>query len=389
MVKEPEPGLFQKESLSLTNRKNIHFEGGYHVKTLNEELPVSQYFSQGDYRKAHVWDGGMKNRIRSYNPRIIAIDSVIPSKTPVSQDLSLIEKMNLWEWLPGNPQELNNKKEIQVIMGDSVFWMAAGNLIPTLPYSASQIENLISQAISISKGQEQPRNNAVIDPENVALVSGVVASEGAIIFLSKKNGTPQTSEHKDRITRRAFMKKGLNIAGSAGLTYILAKGIGMGLLNNTGSPRLANIGQFLVEATRDRVLFDSLHTSVTGRTALLIAKSQDASSLLGQSNEATSIVMGNAHAPEAGQLLVDKTYRMQQIRKMAEGQLGIFKKVLSSYPQHDYEQIRELYLKQIQTITIAHVTEPPDTNRVSDLLNCIRKETTLVSQEVNDATSGL
>jgi len=100
---------------TVAGQYSIHFEPGVHPFPLTDMLfglPTSKEirdrFKAGDLT-AHAWNSQVAERMRTYKPLVLGLDSV--SGSFWGRKLS-------WPWLPGSPKEMGGRESIYVVGGN-------------------------------------------------------------------------------------------------------------------------------------------------------------------------------------------------------------------------------------------------------------------------------
>ena len=243
----------------------IHFEPGLHYG-FGE---VTKSIDSGDLSK-HCWNDEVGERLSSYGPQILAIDSLAPvaGKYLVNGDYGYEDKRWVWTWMPDRPKNFNEKGEVLVIAGDTNYQGVGEQLKTNLKEFKDQdrLGNL-----SLSKDEKEANaflGKAFAEGAITASVAGLVTS-ALIAAYEKQNERPGAENGSHKFSRRKFLK----VAGGGAA---VALGIGGGRTAAAYGSALApnsalqEISDKVLDLTQGTDFFSK--SWLNGRTALLISK---------------------------------------------------------------------------------------------------------------------
>ncbi len=263
-----------------------------------------------------VWNPAVRERMYQYNPKVITVDGMLPffSSNP-----------NYYRrYLPGIPTEINGiDREICVVLADM------GEYSRILPVEEFNF-NLETEAKNLD---DQFLDESAEAVESAAIkVVALAASSLLLVPINYK------------VSRRGFLKQLIGLGTLAFSTSSLALAASQ-ISATCLSPLTRN------ELEREIVQLSSLltgkvvnHWWLDGRTALMIAKTQDAIDYLGLPRSIpASIVVGAAHLHKAD-YLNNKDQRDAAIKNFAVNLLAGFDEI---YKKHGLNSNQRKWLHQI------------------------------------------
>ena len=272
------------------------------------------------------WNRQMARRLSQYNPEFLSIDGM-----QGGSDLQF--SLSLSEGFPGRPDEINTKSEYIYIVRGDVFDYTQSNW---------SLEEQVAQALSDTNQLDKEARGGVVTE---IFAASVLSS----VILGVSN--------RPVITRRDFLKK--TLAYSAAFAIFGSRaGQVASMIAAPFTPSETQRDVLLRVARLTKPILTKTLWWVDGRTALLIAKTQDAIDLLQKPRQTSgAIVMGNAHMFMAETLLRDRSERQQKIRDFAKYTLETADSVLAEVqaPLDLQEQTRNAILNQISLFDILKI----------------------------------
>lgn len=298
----------------------------------DKEDEVRERFLKGDLT-VHMWNPEVAKRMREYQPDVLGLDSL-----PAGFEGGAVGGI-WWPWLPAGPKEMNGKDRIYVVGGD-----------------------VLHQSLLVEGEHEGFRED--LGKAGWGKVEEYAKVAGAEFFgtgLLALVGLVAQAKFDGRLGRRTFLGKGLKAIGAAALAVTLGR---MAPLVHSYSS-MAQFSEFLQQITEVTKFRVASSVWLDGRTALLIAKTEDAMNALSlPAGAKASVVMGFPHAYEASPLLADKEKRAQKMREYAlELERDLFPAIVrqgwvDSDDQEDREYIRNVILGIMSLSDIYEVQDP-------------------------------
>lgn len=304
---------------------------------------------------AHAWNSEVADRMESYNPPILAIDSVYPSHY-ATNGADFDYRAALWNLLPGKPSDINGSDEVFVVAGDITYGEADPNsLIPFelrlatlwggayLGYKAGQAAY---GALRDKTAKSERPHSWPYDQEAEEQREAV-----------ERDPTQMTP---DQLTRRRFFGQvGAGIAVGAAFSSWLAA------YSPFNVPRdvAGSVDQAYQSVSLDRIIdWDNNYDYIDGRTALLISKLGDSMRWMGLGALASgAVLMGKDHLDQSDSLLKDGDLRNTYIRQQAMLMTGAAKDDTKFFGGHWTPRERMRWVLDMQRkIQIFRVTEPDD-----------------------------
>ena len=284
----------------------IHFEPGLHELSPEKWNELYVRVWNGDL-DVHDWNPEVANRIATYAFNAPALLLAIDGQAAGTDDF-----VNTWLGLPARPNLLNHGNSVYVVKGDLVasgFKENSDNAFNSIywQYSVEAVTGLIMLAVMHEITPEKPQIQN------------------------------STSARSPLITRREFLKTlGVTVGGVAlmsPLAQLLIK-------FSTILPKDEDLKSFLQKL--DTLISPKfLHSDwLDGRTALLMAKSSDAQSMLPNDIQDAeyAVVMGFAHSSSADEFK-NKDKRALAIRRFAESYIQTGKEVWASSHHENIKQV--------------------------------------------------
>lgn len=339
---------------------SIHLEFGIH----REKDPRPWYPGNDGYierlnsgdNEFFFWEG-IKERLSSYSPDMLVIDSLIPytttnflndypdySSMPKNPTTHLSPKTDAWYYLPARPRDINKNGEVLIVAGDVI---PNRFEVPRSYWGTILDEGLIQKERSSfehSSNEEVSKIKRDYDSERVN--RGVAFS--ALGLLASAIVQAPMLESKEPLNRRQALKKiGRYLGG------ISVGALSEGIVRNTAteialrSPNeaIANIAEEIADLSK--VVPDN--SFIDGRTALLISKMIDAKGLglLPESSEA-AVIMGNDHIHNASKIMENREFRMKLIGEYYKDMRIFLQKACDKLPNVDKRYVDD-YLDTIFT----------------------------------------
>lgn len=259
-----------------------------------------------------TWNPQIKNRLRQYNPRVLAIDGLMPY---FNSDPTYFQT-----FLPGLPYQLNEvDNSLFIVHGDM------GKYHKIL-HRENYPFNIATEAAALD-------NQFLLDSSQVLQTTTLTT------FLVALGTVPFVALSQKKTTRREFVRAAVGLAGvlvSATATITSLSQISTNCL----APFTRNETErevLQIVASLSEILVN--HWWLDGRTALMIAKTQDAIDYLGlPKNTAASVVTGTAHLYKS-EYLKNQGKRSHAIKEFGINLLHAFDQVFKEY-QLDQAQRR-------------------------------------------------
>jgi hypothetical protein len=332
----------------------IHFESGTHANTKNEVDALYNADDSGNLDR-YTWNDEVGNRIASYAYNapslLLTIDGLMP-KPPSKSDVFSnphVEAVDIWSSLPARPNKLSHTGRVYILKGDSKILRLSQAVMPDVVEPASVKQEVVALDDRVGQNAVTTVENSIVE-ETVGIAGFGLALWGASKLLS----SPHT------ISRRQFLSKSVAVAAGA---------ITLGSLSRLEIPTLAadvpneptkDFLQTVENIIRPRI---NSATFIDGRTALLLAKAEDAQASLQEFAQATNVVvMGNAHGFMAPTYIQDKGERNKAIVTYVQELLDVAKQVYGNYynlsPEQIPPQATNSLLNYVTQVDIVEITDP-------------------------------
>jgi hypothetical protein len=334
----------------------IHFEPGTHPLTDNDIAAVYTNFTQGNL-DAHGWNKEVGERIASYAYNapalMLTIDGLEPlPHTPTRLYSSLQEAGILWTHLPARPNQLHHSGEVYVVKGDNYLRIPQ----TVLPDGIEPI-NLFKQMDAQNAADLENANNVRL--EAIGEETAGIAALGLALWSASKLLSP--SAMKQQMTRRRFLSNSIATAAATATAGSILRIPLPNMIADMPSEPTEEFLQTVANIVRPRI---TRSVFIDGRTALLLAKAEDAqTALVGEIPQMTNVVvMGDAHTDIEPTYLRDKSGRDHAIAAFAQELLSIAKQVYGSYyhvsPDQITPQATQSLLKYVSQVDVVKVTDP-------------------------------
>lgn len=263
---------------------DIHFEPGIHPNPLADTLlrrptekEIRGKFLQGDLT-VHDWNPEVVKRMREYSPLVLGLEGI-------GSILGLGDYY--WPALPGSPREMSGREIMYLVSGDKTY----GSILKDP--KIARMDNTREREYALKFLAEQ---------------GGTLMLPIVMAFLIKRFG-------EEAVTRRDLFRHLSKVVKVGALALVLGRFLPLLAYPFSPTSEIEGAAKVVTGLTKPR-LIDSKW--LDGRTALLIAKTQDAMELLKlPEGTAASVVMGSAHTYEADKFLNDKKAREEAIRDYA------------------------------------------------------------------------
>jgi hypothetical protein len=314
---ETTEGVTKPESLPGGYR--IRFEPGVHTFPFADIVlrqPTTEdlrdRFNAGDL-KAHAWNPQVAERMKQYSPMVIGLDSVPGNYVSSANGDS-------WIWLPGSPEEMTGRESTYIIGGDLLHYQLLGEFSDESKWG-NELNNIgwenVKQYASGTLGAE------LVGKHIAFPVSLLIAYK---ILSSRLENDP----HK--ISRRNFLKRGTQGLTVLSILSLLGK-LTPWVQSYSPDSRTSDAAQRITDIVKPI----TKSTWLDGRTALVISKTKEAMEKLDlPPGSEGAVVMGFPHGYEAGNLLNNKTARMEAIRKYAQ---DFFDLIYPTIPDEIWETV--------------------------------------------------
>jgi|GEM_PF-5493217 len=299
----------------------VRFEPGIHPITAQENNAMYQGFNEGNLH-THLWNPQVAQRMKTYNPAVIAIDGSVSDRFIIEGDAdnyqgftSYIKDSPAWNWLsiPDRPNQLNKEGKIYVVHGDISYTDLAG-IFWTMGSNYQDLQNDIQRMQKLEEKERTETNNyfSKMDTQThlfESFLGGVVA------------GLVVATLNVRKLSRRNFLKT----ATAASAAVLAGVGPQVAFPRPSDLPHHASLSkneqakelmQRVITALRPRFTEELW---LNGRTAIVMAKEEDAIDALGLPKDTPgAVVMGDGHSPQANVLLEDKVERAKTIDEFAK-----------------------------------------------------------------------
>ncbi len=356
------------------DRSDIHFEPGIHPRTEDENVTVYNGFYKGDL-DVHGWNKEVGERIASYawsSPALLlTIDGVVPQPPSVYPQLtSLQEAIYTWVRLPARPIKLNQTGKIYVVKGDTDYYRLPQAVLPTVQESASLKQQMDA------KYHAEVENSSLIQQQAIVGETAIITALGMVLWAANKYANPLIGNQK--ISRRQFLDKTIKAATGT---------VGVGSFLRYELPNITTViphksteefFQIVDNVVRPRLVRS---TFIDGRTALLLAKAEDAQPMLGDLHQAKNVVvMGSAHTDMVSTYLQGKEERNNAIAGYAGELLETAKEVYATYnhvpPEHTPTNVIQSVLNYVSQVDIVEVSDPGGSSFQPDFPRTVDKQMT-------------
>lgn len=342
--------LLKPSSPELTKPQRIEYISGDHTETQEEANTLRDKTLKGDLSN-HGWSKNTAEITRQVAPRILAIDGLSPSRGRLvnKSDFSQKEKQDIWvHGLPARPRDINPQGVVIIIAGDILY--------RSMPFG----ETLnAADARKLQEVLDAKDDKALKDPETAKKIEklALVFPPMLVAVLASVASTQEHhQEKKGLISRRTFLRGAALASGSVAV---------LGIANTIAYLSSAKAPNTTVSQIDQKILDLGRRFSVTkdnylnGRTALLIAKAEEAASLgLTPPDSKAALLMGSAHTPEAQHLLHDKNARKQAIHDYAAEYVGAIRELRTLFPGIPEDEAIHQMLDIFAQADIGEVTDP-------------------------------
>jgi hypothetical protein len=337
-------------------RSAIHFEPGTHAQTDSDHLKLYQSFANGNI-ESFDWNKEVGERIRSYEftapALLLTIDGLAPQPaSPYPFFTPHQEATFTWVSLPARPNKLNQAGKVYVVKGDTDFYRLPQAILPNV-----QEPDSLKQQMDIQQKSDD-KNAVQLDQNALAGETIGVGAIGAILWAASKLLSPSSANQQ--LSRRQFLRKsiatatGIAVAGSM-LRFALPEATAV-VPNEPTEEFLQTVSNIV----RPRI---ARSTFIDGRTALLLAKAEDAQANLTNAAQVQNVViMGDEHADMAPTYMQDKKQRNTAIAAYAQELLAAAQQVYGNYyhlsPDQIPPQVTNSLLDYVSQVDIVEVTDP-------------------------------
>ena len=350
---------------------NIYFEPGFHGGYTEAESA----FSRGNL-DAHAWNTETVQRIISYAydaPALLltldSLEPVPPNQKPLNTPRQ--EASTVWIDLPARPNKLNHTGKVYVVKGDSYQLQIPEAVLP----NAKDLSGFSQQMSTIV--QKEAYNDISAEANAILEETAGIASLGLLLWGASKFIRP--SIPMQTISRRKFLERAIiattatTVIGS--LARLTTSNIAAEASNEPTEEFLQTVGNIV----RPRLVRS---TFIDGRTALVLAKAEDAQAISADLLQATNVIlMGNRHMEMAPTYLQDREERNTAIVAYAKDLLDTAKQVYISYfhisPKSIPLQVTQFLLNYVSQEDIVEVTDPGGLSFQPNVTQSIDKQVTL------------
>lgn len=370
---------------STTTSVSVNFEPGIHPFLKSQEDAVEQNFLKGDLN-AHFWNPEVAQRIKRnsyFKPLFLAIDSVAPVPEALRSSKDYLQyQEDAWDWafLPARPNELNVKGEVYLIKAD------IGPNSPFAKYDKYQ-DPIPGVDLGGQEGEAAVDNMATsLVGQDLLFVGAIMAAMKVAPRLLRRESENPIGDNIARLLQKPFSRRSV-LAGTAKLAFATAAISLLRFSPNFFAPLASTEQAAQFWQSANQILNGGLARSswLDGRTALLMAKSEDAAKLVSpeiRNGADYSVVMGVYHGLDQD-VLHNESARKEAIRNLAQETLDMGRKLYSSYFGITAEQVPSEalnglldYLAQIDIVRIKDPGGPdiqPDfyAKHMAQLKDCV------------------
>ena len=361
-VSLPETAPVREIELS-GNYPGIRFEPGKHITSTDQYSQVLAQLALGNLN-ASLWNPEVAMRISQYSPVILAIDGQSPfSDTAHPVAYSPDYKKLLWTSMPARPQRLNTAGQIYTISADVTAY--DNYLKPLADTNTPEGERLSRRYEEVLRQIETAaRTKGGLGIIAGPLITGILIAGATAAAGSAANELNSAREKtRPKISRRQFLH--LTGVTTLGLLISLAQASTATASNLESSTATTEGGrQFwldVIDIVRPRFIKSEW---LNARTALLIAKSQDAIDFLGlPKNTPTSVVMGVSHSYEANTLMESATERKRVISGWTTSLVNSLDDLLEREGlMHLKQPARDTLLNYVTSAEVFNINDPQGPN---------------------------
>lgn len=389
------PDLFPVQSspdkISKTDEyPKLQYEPGIHSAGGQKEInKLYESFFSGNLN-AHFWNPQIAERIMTYQPKVLTIDSQVPLLTDNSSlEITAEDKYRFWMLMPARPTKINATGEIYTVSGDFTY-TENSNLFPSNLEKVLQ-KNWNGDSLLLNEDMVRLENDEyirsfLIDTVNAKGPVGASLLINSVLLLAGYLDQRRANQlSPDKVIKRyeetaTFSRR--RFLAAAG--YFL---LGLGV-SRISSPYFAAISsrtdteKFFTEISsimRPRLLLDGW---ANARTAILISKLEDAIDYLHfPKNIPGSVIMGNGHIFDADQLMESIQLRDKVTNDFCVHLLNIIDAILVHLNAgHLGKMMHNQVLDYITKVDIIKITDPggPDVNPA--IANLVGKSVTPVAE---------
>jgi hypothetical protein len=340
----------------------VYFEPGMHPLFTSTVTAQTAQVQQGDFN-VHAWNSAVRERMRTYKPGLLAIDSLDPLDVGAHGDLDTQSKAQVWYAMPGTPSQINGTDEVLVVAGDNTYNTPHGNSLEdmALRYANMAMWGVVGAAgtaliSSLMRKGSRPQHG---DPD-----SSAVQEDGSSVV---------------DMTRRRFLFSSLGAALVFGQHSIAPFSPW-----RSPEPIAAKVDDVAETMSLEHIVDpDHQYEYLVGRTALLIAKIHDAAAVSGVAKPETvgSVVMGDSHMFESNDLLSDPSLRAKSIRAHTVAMLEAARGDHTTFQgQWSTQQKQQWVIGRESTLQLLLVKEPDDARLQQDPVAELDRTVQLVDQ---------
>ncbi len=321
---------------------NINFQPGIHSVG-----PIKIESSSG-------WNDETIIRLQKSKPKFIVMDGSF-----------VTGQVDSGFYLESHPEDIDPKyKKIYFVRGD-VDRIARPIYSFTRDMPGFNTIRSFETTIILENSKSGVKDGAILGLLGLSLF--VIANKIKIESSNEKKDVPKRSGILAReITRRDFLKKGVKAAGYIGGLAIYANIAARSGLRLAAALTKDNEQMEIINSIADKLSFLPFQQWWgDGRTALLIAKTQDAIKETGETMDSKAeIVMGTGHSVNFTKLLKDKEERNKVIHEFVVNVVRECKPLFSQLglPEEQTPQAVNLLLDGIASTEILAVTKPDGNN---------------------------
>ncbi len=292
-----------------------------------------------DVGSGKVWNPELTDRLASYRPMLLAIDSIQPIGEQ-REPLGIYQQRLVYDYFPSEPREISPESDAVYVLGGDVIRLYGPIVRATIGTDSGIKGEDFSNEIN-DQWEELETRALTNYMSDTAVIMGAAITIFACfqaVANSQKLATDSDSS-KETLSRRDFLK----LAGSTALVL----GIGGILVGRTASIVSAKVTSESLKESLIKIANTLSPPDANwekGRTALLVAKSQDAIDFLNLPKDSPcGIVMGSNHVFDQ-KVLEDDAVKKQAIHDLAKFAIDFADKAFE-----DAGEVNQEYRKLVLT----------------------------------------
>lgn len=352
----------------------ITYEPGDHIKTDQEFQYLLEAVCSGNLN-ASIWNPAVSARLGTYHPRVLGLDTGIPSLG----NLSIERKVLMWITLPCRPGGINEDGIVYMVNGDLCYSLSITDIAH--PLTDQVKKELLALDLAGGSGHDMSR---LVLPS----ISGLVMGAMLLSFFKK---IKEERRFPVRVDRRRFL---LMLAGTAAVATMLPISVLECFFPDFAARSTQPETKDFLVRLNQLTSFWTSPNACNARSAIVLAKTQDAMSQMNLPEETpAAAIFGYAHIRSMGRLQESYQERQRVIEMFTRNLLSEVDSILKEFPTFPREETINRLLKYITLTEIMKATDPggPDANPdfINELDRCLVQEATFHSPQVRAAIEPL